>query len=556
MKSLFFAICAAITVPVSVYGESFIIDDLQLKKVSPDGKYAVSDTDEGVVKVVDIATGGILLTVGDGYPYFFLGYGNPISETGILVGQYGGDDFDGAVYVDIAKGDIVRLSGMDDWGGDQAMGITPDGSVICGYVTNPDAEEGKIAFKKPVVWRRAADGSYGAYESLPIPNDWTGRVPYMIEAHWISNDGKTVLGRMTDAYSMVSSGEAVGWPILYTMNDNDEWECKLVGGSLINPNNVEFPTYPSEILDEPRAKDFMTDDMYKSYLSAYNDYQQGLAEMPQVKDYMTETEFEEYSTAMSAYETNKAQLLAFDEAYKKAIAGIPMFYYLMALSPDGKTASLFDGNLDAGIGMNLGKSYVFDLVGDTYACIAEPKNFQVTQLFDDGTVLGYAEAGPATYIGYIRLPENDSFVTLYDWVDAEAPDTSLWMEDNMTHSVRVLDEYGFDVIETVVTGAPYANSDLTVMTTRAVNMWETSGSDMFRPLSYILDLQEYKSSGIDEIQCDGDIFDGNDMKVDIYTIDGRLVVSNASQAFVHTLTNGIYIVHGGDVTRKITVTNR
>ena len=554
MKRLFFAICAAMTVPVSAYCESFIIDDLQLKKVSPDGKYAVSDADEGVVKVIDIATGEILLTVGDGYPYCFLGYGNSISETGILVGQYGGDDFDGAVYVDIAKGDIVKLSGMDDWGGDQAMGITPDGSVICGYVTSPDAEEGKTAFKQPVVWRRAADGSYGEYESLPIPNDWTGRVPYMIEAHWISSDGKTVLGRMTDAYSMVASGEAVGWPILYTMNDDDEWECRLVGGGLINPDNVEFPAYPSEILDEPRAKDYMPEDMYQSYLSAYNDYQEGLADMPQVRDYMTEEEFEEYSTAMSVYEANKAQLLAFDEAYKKATEGIPMFYYLMSLSPDGKTASLFDGNLDAGLGMNLGKSYVFDVVGDTYACIDEPKNFQVTQLFNDGTVLGYAEEGPATYIGYIRLPENDSFVTLYDWVDAGAPDTSLWMEDNMTHSVRVLGESGFDVIETVVTGAPYADSDLTVMATRAVNMWETSGPDMFRPLSCVLDLQGY--SGIDEVQCDGDIADDNDMKVDIYTIDGRLVVSHASPAFVRTLANGIYILHGGDVTRKIAVNNR
>ena len=226
----------------------------------------------------------------------------------------------------------------------------------------------------------------------------------------------------------------------------------------------------------------------------------------------------------------------------------------MSLSPDGKTASLFDGNLDAGLGMNLGKSYVFDVVGDTYACIDEPKNFQVTQLFNDGTVLGYAEEGPATYIGYIRLPENDSFVTLYDWVDAGAPDTSLWMEDNMTHSVRVLGESGFDVIETVVTGAPYADSDLTVMATRAVNMWETSGPDMFRPLSCVLDLQGY--SGIDEVQCDGDIADDNDMKVDIYTIDGRLVVSHASPAFVRTLANGIYILHGGDVTRKIAVNNR
>ena len=68
---------------------------------------------------------------------------------------------------------------------------------------------------------------------------------------------------MTDAYSMVASGEAVGWPILYTMNDDDEWECRLVGGGLINPDNVEFPAYPSEILDEPRAKDYMPEDMYR-----------------------------------------------------------------------------------------------------------------------------------------------------------------------------------------------------------------------------------------------------------------------------------------------------
>lgn len=539
--------------PVSAYGESSVIADVQLKKVSPDGRYAVSDADEGIVQVIDIATGTTLLTVGDGYPYFFLGYGNPISETGIMVGQYGGEDFDGAVYVDIAKGDIVRLPGMDDWGGDQAMGITPDGSVICGYVTNPEAEEGKTVFKQPVVWRRVADGSYGAYEALPVPDDWTGRVPYMIEAHWISDDGRTVLGRMTDAYSMVASGEAVGWPVLYTMNESDEWECRLVGGDLINPDNVEFPTYPSEIMDEPRAKDFMAEEAYQSYLSAYNDYQEGLADMPLPKDYMTEEEYEEYSAAMGAYEANKAQLLAFDEAYKKATEGIPMFYYLMALSPDGKTASLFDGYLDAGTGMNFGKSYVFDVVGDTYGCITEPGNFQVTQLFDDGTLLGYAEVGPATCSGYIRLPGDDSLTALHDWVDAGAPDTSLWMEDNMTHSVLVLGETGFDVMETMVTGAPYASRDLAAMVTRAVNTWETSGPDMFRPLSYVLDLRAY--NGIGELQNDGGAAGESGMKADIYAIDGRLVASDVSPAFVRTLANGIYVVRSGDATRKVLVNN-
>lgn len=552
----FLLICtigAAAFASVPAYGESAVIADMQLKKVSPDGKYAVSDADEGIVSVIDTKTGETLLTVGEGYPYFFLGYGNSISETGIFVGQYGGYEYDGAVYVNIAKGDIERLSGNDDWGGDQAMGITPDGSVICGYVTNMEAEVGKSAFKLPVVWRRGADGSYGAYEALPVPDDWTGRVPYTIEAQWISDDGRTILGRMTDAYSMVNYGEAIGWPILYTMNDASEWEFRLLGGNMINPEHVEFPPYPSEILDEPRAKNFMTEEEYQSYMSAYSEYLEGVADMPQIKDYMTESEYAEYTAAMNEYEANQKQLLAFDAAYKKATEGIPMFYYNMVLSPDGKTASLFDGYLDSGSGMNLGKSYIFDVAEDTYEYVEEPKNLYVTQLFDDGKVLGYAEAGPGVNVAYMRLPGKDSFMTLYDWANTVAPGTSLWMVENMTHTVFVLGQGGFEPAEMIVTGAPYASSNLGVMVTHAINMWETSGSDMFRQMSYVLDLNN--ASGIEGVQCDGNDIKGNEMKGDVYTIDGRLVVSGASPADMRTLTNGIYIVRSGDVTKKIMVNN-
>lgn len=113
---------------------------------------------------------------------------------------------------------------------------------------------------------------------------------------------------MTDAYSMVNYGEAIGWPILYTMNDASEWEFRLLGGNMINPEHVEFPPYPSEILDEPRAKNFMTEEEYQSYMSAYSEYLEGVADMPQIKDYMTESEYAEYTAAMNMKPTKSSCL--------------------------------------------------------------------------------------------------------------------------------------------------------------------------------------------------------------------------------------------------------
>lgn len=81
--------------------------------------------------------------------------------------------------------------------------------------------------------------------------------------------------------------------------------------------------------------------------------------------------------------------------------------------------------------MNLGKSYIFDIAEDTYEYVEEPKNLYVTQLFDDGKVLGYAEGGPGVNVAYMRLPGKDSFMTLYDWANTVAPGTSLWMVENM-----------------------------------------------------------------------------------------------------------------------------
>lgn len=121
------------------------------------------------------------------------------------------------------------------------------------------------------------------------------------------------------------------------------------------------------------------------------------------------------------------------------------------------------------------------------------------------------------------------------------------------HTVFVLGQGGFEPAEMIVTGAPYASRNLGVMVTHAINMWETSGSDMFRQMSYVLDLNN--ASGIEGVQCDGNDIKGNEMKGDVYTIDGRLVVSDASPADMRTLTNGIYIVRSGDVTKKIMVNN-
>ncbi len=105
-KSLLF-ICAATMVSLSSVAQNEILPGLSFKQVSPEGKFIVSDNDEGVVNVFSTDAHKVVLEIGDSesYDYFFVGYGNAITDSGLMVGDFGSQP----TLFDVIKGTRTTL---------------------------------------------------------------------------------------------------------------------------------------------------------------------------------------------------------------------------------------------------------------------------------------------------------------------------------------------------------------------------------------------------------------------------------------------------------------
>ncbi len=531
--------------------EPQVLDDVMITKLSPDGNLAVSDMN-GVVTIFDFANDKTYEYGMDEETYvsYTTGLGNAISSTGIIVGGKGDEN---PAYWENGEWKMLPVSEVSGVYGPN--GITPDGGVICGIV--PSTSTGATTIL-PAIWTRNDDGSYSDYKILPHPSkDFSGRDPQYITAVCISNDGKTIAGQIQDYSGMLPQ------PIVYRMNDKNEWEYELIHPEMINVGNVEFPEWSPEPY-RPEPEDFMTPENLAAYEEAYQTYiQNGYNPdlMPYPSEYMTPEEIAAFEEAAAIYN----EWLEKDNAIGDIVWSLPdegaaMFVYNnVALSGNGKyygtTAQfIIDGEYKY-------MPIIFDLETGDFTKHSADKDISITFVADNGnalagTVMDYLSISPMQ--AYALKSGEDTFVPLIDFL-AYSPVTVDWMKKNMSHdgvATGEYDEEGSLILEDnyMITGMPTANADMSVIATWTTSdLWDIDNWEKPFAYSYLL-TPGLNPTGI-ALPVDGAnlaiaivdgaiMLNGDAASVAVYDLNGRLVmnVANPGAKVETTLASGFYIV--------------
>ena len=531
--------------------EPQVLDDVMITKLSPDGNLAVSDMN-GVVTIFDFANDKTYEYGMDEETYvsYTTGLGNAISSTGIIVGGKGDEN---PAYWENGEWKMLPVSEVSGVYGPN--GITPDGGVICGIV--PSTSTGATTIL-PAIWTRNDDGSYSDYKILPHPSkDFSGRDPQFITAVCISNDGKTIAGQIQDYSGMLPQ------PIVYRMNDKNEWEYELIHPEMINVGNVEFPEWSPEPY-RPEPEDFMTPENLAAYEEAYQTYiQNGYNPdlMPYPSEYMTPEEIAAFEEAAAIYN----EWLEKDNAIGDIVWSLPdegaaMFVYNnVALSGNGKyygtTAQfIIDGEYKY-------MPIIFDLETGDFTKHSADKDISITFVADNGnalagTVMDYFSISPMQ--AYALKSGEDTFVPLIDFL-AYSPVTVDWMKKNMSHdgvATGEYDEEGSLILEDnyMITGMPTANADMSVIATWTTSdLWDIDNWEKPFAYSYLL-TPGLNPTGI-ALPVDGAnlaiaivdgaiMLNGDAASVAVYDLNGRLVmnVANPGAKVETTLASGFYIV--------------
>lgn len=531
--------------------EPQVLENVSINKLSPDGNLAVSDMN-GVVTIFDFANDKTYEYGMDEETYisYTTGLGNAISSTGIIVGGKGDEN---PAYWENGEWKMLPVSEVNGVYG--VNGISADGSVMCGIV--PSTTTGATTIL-PAIWTRNADGSYSDYKILPHPSkDFSGRDPQHITAVCISNDGKTIAGQIQDYSGMIPQ------PIVYRMNDKNEWEYELIHPEMINVSNVEFPEWSPEPY-RPEPEDFMTPENLAAYEEAYQTYiQNGYKPdlMPYPSEYMTPEEIAAFEEAAAIYN----EWLEKDNAIGDIVWSLPdegaaMFVYNnVALSGNGKyygtTAQfIIDGEYKY-------MPIIFDLETGDFTKHSTDKDISITFVADNGnalagTVMDFFSISPMQ--AYALKSGEDTFVPLIDFL-AYSPVTVDWMKKNMSHdgvATGEYDEEGSLILEDnyMITGMPTANADMSVIaTSTSSDLWDIDNWEKPAAYSYLLTpglnptgiALPVGGANLAIAIVDGAIMlNGDAASVAVYDLNGRLVmnVANPGAKVETTLASGFYIV--------------
>lgn len=386
-KSLLFG--SALFIGSSLYAavtEPTTYENFGFSGISPNGRYILSQLYSSSA-ILDLETGEEYLYDGE------IGTFSPnaASNNGVVVGQ-SMETF--AAYWKDGEWYDLEISSMS-----VAYGITRDGSRIVGSVAPPEydgSHEGLMLV--PCYWDVKEDGTYSDPKVLPFPKtDLTGRVPQYITALSISTDGSVIIGQITDFSGSIYQ------PILYKLNENNEWSYTLLFNDRYHPEGFVMPEDPGdapniqpetfmtpeeiaayeeavarywEISDSlvfPDVQDYMTAEEYAAYQAAVDEfYQTWEGDYPQEKDYMTEEEYEAYQAAIDKYYADQAandypdyedfmteeeiarleearkasdewdeKWMLFEEALNELRETVPSFVFNNSIiSSDGKTAAM------------------------------------------------------------------------------------------------------------------------------------------------------------------------------------------------------------------------
>lgn len=537
-----------------------VMQKTAIKHISSNGRYAASSL-IGNVTVYDLSTNSEKTFAGDESGTYALGTpGVSISDNGIFVGSL--SESEGA-YLDFSTGKWTKLptTTSGDFG---AYAITPDGSMIVGFIANKSeniiANEEDNTYSIPVYWTRQSDGTYGNPVELPYPElDFTNRRPQLVLAEAVSADGNSIIGQMFDGFG----GQAE--PIYWTKKNN-KWECTVLGEKLLNPNDVKFPKYFTAPSFD--FADYMTQDELDAYADAYTAWADGgyQGEMPKEEDYMNDAAKEAYAKYLEEYQKYNEMFEEWYAAYSDCLDNSPnytdynltfngttaVFNSIALIINDDPNAFMPFEEVPQIVAFNVNTGdHKFYIEGGAYA----------TGVSANGDILCYTGEDNlfADKEAYIILSGKDTLTPIAEYlktVNEEYPD---WIKENMTHEIKEevynpdTENYDWVTSEKTITGEPNAPASFNViaLTNRASWDEEAEYTDFYSyllPLDLQLEIESISANhaALEMSALRGGIvrLAGEAKSLRVYDLQGRMMFETlAPSAEVSTgLTDGIFIV--------------
>lgn len=537
------------------YSTPRLVDNASVLGISADGHYAVSEV-YGIMTIFDLENNTeVVLDGTEEGLYYSVGNGNFITaDGGVIVGSTSESTdaayFDGTQWHQLPVPDATMTN--------IANGITPDAKRICGSVAQHAMTINEdVLMQAPAYWDLQADGTYSEAKELPYPKvDPFGATPQYVMAISISDDGKTIIGQLTD------SRGAFIIPVLFTEGADGEWNYSYPMQALFNPSQVELPENPGEGPKRPSEEEYMTAEEIAAYDAALQEYFDSgyTAPYPSYNDFMSEEESAEYEAALAVYnaeyEVWNEKYMAWDDAYYQILAESPTLNMnQIYISGDGKTmgctssVEMFDPM--TWTATTIYTPYVMDLTTGEYTKY-EDCNAAISCLCDGGIALAGTARGGLYMDGYVL--QNGTATNIIDYLGAIDQQYSNWFRKNMSHEVVTGAEYNEeedtweDVIEEILYGGiPVATPDMkkVVVWNDAPWDWDLIAQAVFIDLSKSTSVNNLTVNA-STLALDGagnlKVADGV-RSVDIYDLTGACVMSvtNPAGTLSIPLEHGIYV---------------
>lgn len=501
--------------------------------LSPNGQYVVSDGYSGM-KIFDLKSNKTYdYTEESDNDKYTPGISQCVSDNGIVLGYL--NDLNASYWIN-GEWHLMEIPAYAT-SSNCVHGITPDGRRVCGSIGVAGMSYGNddTLMQAPCIWDwDSATGDFGSPVMLPHPDlDFTGRIPQMITAVSISQDGKTVAGQIVNATGMLA------YPILYTENEDGEWSYVIPDDVALHPDGKAFPEYPGDQGPAcPSEESYMTPAEIQAYTVAVEKYYEAGSTLPypEYKDFMTKEEIEAFDKAMAEYtvvnESWSSKFDAWMKAFYEIKALVPDYQFnSIRISPDGKkyanTISV-EGERNPSSWFIIPDTYiwVFDIATGGVTKYEQQKDFVLSYFGNDGVALAYIKKNEAPQSFVLK---DGNAIEMYTWISENQPGYSTWMNENLVYEVEQsvwnekLEDYEVVSQEVLLTGRAYSTPDLSKIVLGIENVWDFLDDGV----SYVFDIKD--STGVSQVETE-------DAMTTIYDLYGRKL-KNASAP-------GIYIING------------
>lgn len=416
---------------------------ISFTKLSNNGRYLVSTSPSTVI--LDRDTEEV-------YQYgttYAVGLGNAISDNGIIVGSTASNSK--PCYWQDGEWHLLPHNAGNNVSFGMANSISPDGKSIVGYIDCRAITKKQWPMVSPVLW--TLNPTTGEYEFSMLPEpvmDITERTPQQVSATFISEDGKTALGQVTDNRGMLE------YQAIYRLDDEGKWSIENSGQDGMLVEDAYWPPYPTRPV-KPQAADYLTDEEKQAFNDANRAYLDSLEivaltgknpHMPFYEEFIKANK-EKYDADMAKYEEDNSHyvtdLYAYFDAYAANLTYKRYEFNSHKLSANGRYYTV---------------NFIYPDPGDNNPDINKVKMFLSPKFFDIGdpdaepeltidnsmavyTISNYGCIAAATPKSDARIYSRTTYLIrpgqepqLYsDWIKANHPEAQKWLEENMTYTV-------------------------------------------------------------------------------------------------------------------------